>query len=268
MSSAFVVALGGAFQSSLSVIVTIFYGVIAAKLDMTNPTTIKDISTLCAHFFLPALLFASIGDNISIEKLPIYLPVFIWSLICILFTICVAKIAARWWGLPSWTVAAATFNNTTSLPLLLTKSFASTGVISSIAGNDIHAAVERATSYYLVSSLVAKIATFTLGPYLFDKESMETPPSPPPTPPDSPITPVETTGLLPKYQQPNPRSRTRYTFLSLSPITWSAILALVIGLLPPLHHLFFSLPQEGGYLSTWLSGSLANIGELFAVLQM
>jgi auxin efflux carrier family protein len=55
MSSALVVAIIGALQGSLSVLLTILYGVIATRCGMITPPTIKDVSTLCANVFLPAL---------------------------------------------------------------------------------------------------------------------------------------------------------------------------------------------------------------------
>ncbi|KXN82122.1 hypothetical protein AN958_03176 [Leucoagaricus sp. SymC.cos] len=239
---------------------------VAIGLDMIRPTTVKDISTLCANIFLPALLFASIGGNIAVDNLREYIPVFVWSLTTIFISMALGKVVARAWKLPSWTVAAIALNNTTSLPILLTKSFASTGILSSIAGSDIQGAVDRATSYYLVSSLVAKVITFTLGPYLFDQDCLRKP-----SPQESPVLPSypsESTSLLTKHRSPSSSSTSEWwsILLSFSPVTWSAILAVAIGLFPPLHQLFFSLPQDGGYLSTWLSGSLLNIGQLFAVL--
>ncbi|KAF5359233.1 hypothetical protein D9756_002863 [Leucocoprinus leucothites] len=268
MSSAFAIAIAGAFQSSLSVILTVVYGVIAARLGMVSPMTIKDVSTLCANLFLPALLFASIGRNLTIEKLQTYVPIFVWSAFCVFLSMGTGKIVTRLWRLPSWTVAVATFNNTASLPILLTQSFANAGLLSTIAGSNPSGAIERATSYYLVYSVVAKVATFSIGPYLFDKDCLSGP-QPPLVAPHSPAA-SETSPLLPT-RRPSMRSPypiIRSALLSFSPITWSVILAIIIGLCPPLHHLFFSLPQDGGYLSAWVSESISNMGGVFAVLQI
>lgn len=269
MSSAFGVAIIGAFQGSLSVLLTISYGIVAANMGMIGRTTIKDVSTLCANIFLPALLIASIGKNVSSENVSDYVPIFVWSIIYTFTSMVLGKLIVRWWGLPSWTVAAVTFNNTTSLPILLTESFASTGILSSIAGGDPYGAVERATSYFLINSLVAKTATFALGPHLFDEDSFSSPRNPVPT--NHSVKPSETTALLPSHQPSDSSPRlclTKRILLAFTPTTWGAIVAMIIGLSPQLHRLFFAPPQEGGYLSVWVSGSLRNIGELFTVLQV
>ncbi|KAJ3567529.1 hypothetical protein NP233_g6302 [Leucocoprinus birnbaumii] len=271
MSSASIIAISGALQGSLSVIITILYGVAAARFNIVSPTTTRDVSRLCADILLPALLFTSIGKNLSFSQLLLYLPIVLWSLVCILISTILGKLAARWLKLPSWIVALSTFNNSTSLPILLTQIFAETGILSRIAGADVDAAVERATTFYLVNSLVAKIATFTVGPSLFDQNSLtskesksETPFTTTPSPEMS-----EVSALLPKHRVSTkiPSTSIRRRFRSFSPVTWSAILATGIGLYPPLHRLFFSPQEEGGYFSVSISGSLSNIGRLFASLQ-
>lgn len=269
MPSALGVAIVGAFQGSLSVLLTIFYGVIATRFGMVTPPTIKDVSALCANVFLPALLIATIGQNVSAENFLDYLPIFVWSLAYTLLSMALGKLVARWWKLPSWAVVAITFNNTTSLPLLLTRSFADTGILSPLTGDDPQRALGRATSYFLINSLVSKIATFALGPRLLDKDCFD-PPSPGPL--NHFVKISETTALLPEYQGSLPSTPTpslgKQISSLFSPTTWGAIFAIVIGLSPPLHRLFFAPPDEGGYLTVWVTGSLRNIGELFAVLQM
>jgi len=47
-----------------------------------------------------------------------------------------------------------------------------------------------------------------------------------------------------------------------------ALIGALLGLTPPLHKLFFSSQQEGGYLNAWLQASIKNIGSLFASLQV
>ncbi|KAF9446978.1 hypothetical protein P691DRAFT_672431 [Macrolepiota fuliginosa MF-IS2] len=272
MVSALSVSAIGAFQGSLSVLLTISYGAIVAKLGIIRPTTVKDISTLCANVFLPALFIANIGKNISIGNVSGYAPIFLWSIIYTLVSMGMGKLAVRWWGLPSWTVAAVTFNNTTSLPLLLTKSFASTGILTPIAGGDPSGAVERATSYFLVNSLVAKTATFILGPHLFGNDCFDSSLSPVPL--MISVEPSEASLLLPKVQpissanSPPASFTARRVLLLFTPTTWGAIFALIIGLTPSLHRTFFAPPQEGGYLSAWVSESLRNVGDVFTVLQI
>lgn len=47
-----------------------------------------------------------------------------------------------------------------------------------------------------------------------------------------------------------------------------AIIGGIIGLVPPLHTLFFANPFEGGYFKAWLTSAVQNVGDLFAALQV
>jgi len=47
-----------------------------------------------------------------------------------------------------------------------------------------------------------------------------------------------------------------------------AALALISGLIPPLHKAMFNDMQAGGWLKAWFTSSLKNVGELFTALQM
>lgn len=47
-----------------------------------------------------------------------------------------------------------------------------------------------------------------------------------------------------------------------------ALIGIVIGLVPPLHTLFFSPQDEGGYFNAWLTSAISNVGDLFAALQV
>ena len=63
---------------------------------------------------------------------------------------------------------AISFNNTTSLPLLLIQSIKQTRILDSILinGESGSAAMDRAESYFLVNSMVNNSLTFALGPML------------------------------------------------------------------------------------------------------
>lgn len=47
-----------------------------------------------------------------------------------------------------------------------------------------------------------------------------------------------------------------------------ALIGALIGLAPPLHKAFFADPQKGGIFKAWLTASVKNIGELFPALQL
>ena len=56
-----------------------------------------------------------------------------------------------------------------------------------------------------------------------------------------------------------------YAFLN-APLI-GAVLGTMVGLVPPLHKVFFNDQSEGGFFKAWLTTSIENIGGLFATLQ-
>jgi len=81
----------------------------------------------------------------------------------------------KWLKLPAWVTPAITFNNTTSLPLLLIQSLESTGILDTILqdGESTSAAIDRAQSYFLVCSVVSNCLTFALGPKLLGEAEQD-----------------------------------------------------------------------------------------------
>lgn len=190
--------------------------------------------------------------------------------------------ATRILGLPAWIAPAMAFNNTTSLPLLLVTSLATTGVLAPIAGDDVGGAINRVKSYFLVNSMVSNTLTFGLGPLLIGRYQDE----------DGYHDEVadgeadEETSLLPRSAASSrtaSESRLRSAFRALplrvqtifsslavfvTPPLLGAILAVVVGLVPALHRVFFADMQHGGWLHAWFTSSIKNVGELFVALQM
>lgn len=283
----------GAFQASLSVLITLSYGVIAARLGMVDAGTAKNVSSLCVNMFLPALLITNVGRQIDIHNFTNYIPIFIWSFAYHAISMIISKLVVKGFKLPSWVVPACTFNNTTSLPLLLTKSLMSTGILSVIAGENVSDAVDRAQSYFLINSMCSNAATFAIGPKLLGSDIMEDDEdgegesdSQRQQNGSDDDEPDELTSLLPKpvtdrvsaagqassnYFHDLPEGvQSTLSFISslFNPTLWGALLAVAIGLTPPVHRAFFNKTQEGGWLNAWFTSSLENIGDLFTSLQM
>ena len=68
----------------------------------------------------------------------------------------------RIFQLPAWATPAITFNNTTSLPLLLVQSRQATRILDRIDSSG--EAVERAKSYFLINASICNSLTFIFGP--------------------------------------------------------------------------------------------------------
>ncbi|KAF2278882.1 uncharacterized protein EI97DRAFT_431132 [Westerdykella ornata] len=161
-----------AIQASLSVLLVIFYGAIAAKLKLLDSHDGKRISKICVRMFLPALLLVKIGAELHPGSAHRYLIILIWALICHIVSFLIGIAAHLLFGFPDWITAAIMFNNTTSYPLLLIQSLDETGILRNLIVQDetTAAAMERAKSYFLVFSTVSSCLTFAVGPRLMDSE--------------------------------------------------------------------------------------------------
>lgn len=82
-------------------------------------------------------------------------------------------------NLPAWVTPALAFNNTTSLPLLLTQSLKQTQILDTILVNGDSAAdaLDRAESYFLINAMVSNSLTFALGPRLLRPSDEDAPDS-------------------------------------------------------------------------------------------
>ncbi|KAL5456448.1 hypothetical protein PMIN06_003947 [Paraphaeosphaeria minitans] len=302
-SSELVVPLVGALQASISVLVTIFFGVLTAQLNLLSVRAAKEVSQACVRMFLPALLIYKLGSNLNKDTGVLYLPILIWSSSYTLISLGIGAIACRVFKLPNWVKLAVAFNNTTSLPLLLIQSLSTTGVLDAIIppGDDVSKALDRAESYFLINAMVSNSLTFALGPRLLrpsdedapdednkedeqghgEEDGME-------RGPDGIVD--EETSLLPQravrpinHLERRGYKRTMKWIQSLPP--WAQqlfdflyqfvnapllgiLVGAIIGLTPPLHRLFFNDSNDGGYFNAWLTTALKNVGELFATTQI
>ncbi|CAK7562481.1 MAG: hypothetical protein SEPTF4163_000328 [Sporothrix epigloea] len=164
-----------AIQASLSVLLVIFYGAVAAWLGLLNPSNTKAISKVCVRLFLPALLFTKIGAELHSGSAHRYVIVLVWALVCHAVSFVLGIAGHLLLGLPDWTTVAIMFNNTTSYPLLLIGALNQTGILQQLvdasgANETTKQALERATSYFLVFSTVSSCLTFAVGPRLMDSE--------------------------------------------------------------------------------------------------
>lgn len=62
-----VVPFLGALQASVAVLLTIFYGVIAAQFNLISEGAAKDVSKACVRLFLPALLIVNVGSELHAD---------------------------------------------------------------------------------------------------------------------------------------------------------------------------------------------------------
>ncbi|KAJ7835938.1 auxin efflux carrier [Mycena olivaceomarginata] len=161
-----------AIQASLSVLLVIFYGGLAARLNLLTPANTKSISKVCVRMFLPALLLTQIGSELHAGQARPYAIVLLWAILCHLVSFLLGLVAHLVLGMPDWTTAALMFNNTTSYPLLLIGALDETGILRSLIVTDetSGAAIARAKAYFLVFATVSSCLAFAVGPRLIDSE--------------------------------------------------------------------------------------------------
>ncbi|KAL2067177.1 hypothetical protein VTL71DRAFT_1601 [Oculimacula yallundae] len=178
MSSSIVASFLGALEASLSVLLTIGYGAVAARYNLVKSASARDINKLCVRLFLPALMIANLGDELKAKTAYRYIPVLIWALLYTLVSMALGWLLKRMFKFPAWTIPAICFNNTTALPLLLLQSLQTSGILKDLTmgnGDTSEEAMKRAKSYFLVAAVVGNSLTFAVGPRLLDDE--ETPDS-------------------------------------------------------------------------------------------
>ncbi|KAG9240162.1 auxin efflux carrier [Calycina marina] len=161
-----------AIQASLSVLLVIFYGGLAAHLKLLDGPSSTAISKICVKMFLPALLLTKIGAELHAGSAELYVVVLVWALACHIVSFLIGAAAHYLLGMPDWITAAIMFNNTTSYPLLLVQSLDETGILSDlvVTGESTPDAIERAKSYFLVFATISSCLTFAIGPRLIDSE--------------------------------------------------------------------------------------------------
>src|SRR5215469_6647846 len=160
-----------AIQASLSVLLVIFYGGVAAHFKLLDGPSTKAISKVCVKIFLPALLFAKIGEELHAGSANRYGIILIWAIVAHFVSFLIGIAAHYGLKMPNWITCAIMFNNTTSYPLLLIQSLQETGILGNLIRDEpTRDAVERAKSYFLVFATVSSCLTFAVGPRLIDSE--------------------------------------------------------------------------------------------------
>lgn len=172
MASGVLVSLAGAVQASISVLLTIFSGVLAAQFGLLSTSAAEEVSGLCVKLLLPCLLISNLGAELHLETAHRYVPIVLWAALYTVLSIVIGRVVAAAFRLPRWVVPVVAFNNTESLPLLLLQSLSTTGVLASLTGaGGEDAGIDRARSYFLACSVVTNTITFGVGPRMLTTPS-------------------------------------------------------------------------------------------------
>ncbi|KAK3401709.1 auxin efflux carrier [Sordaria brevicollis] len=300
-STDILVSFLGAVQAAISVLITIWIGVLAAQFNLIDDSSAKRLSHMCVTIFLPLLLVSNLGKQLDSDTAMHYLPIVVWSLIFVVLSIVIGMVSVKLLKMPAWTTPALAFNNSTSLPLLLIQALDAAGVLKNLT--DDPDVVEKARSYFLVCAVISNTLTFGYGPALLEQDDggqTDSDPESGRTSDDeddedngsgsSSGGPSETTSLLPrkavrfaKHTSRRIERAQNKTYNALpeplqkvvswiapffNPPALGAMAGVTIGLVPVLHRMFFNDSTEGGYFKAWLTTPIKNTGELFVTLQV
>lgn len=75
MASEFLVSFLGAVQASLSVLLTIGFGVAAAQFGLVTTKAAEEVSRLCVRVLLPCLLIVKLGSELHLDTAVRYVPI-------------------------------------------------------------------------------------------------------------------------------------------------------------------------------------------------
>ena len=155
----------GGIQATVSVILTISFGVAFSQFGLLDSDAATKISKTSVKVLLPCLLIHNLGKQLNPETAFEYVPIIIWAIVYNVLSIFLGRLLCKVFNLPRWTIPAIAFNNTTSFPLLLIQSLEATPVLARLVGpgEDVSDAVTRARTYFLVSAVVSHALTFGIG---------------------------------------------------------------------------------------------------------
>ena len=162
----------GAFQGSISVLLTLLAGYIMARRGYLDHQTVRNVTKLCTTLFLPCLIVEEMGPELTVGKLSTVWIIPLWGLVSTLFAHAIGYLGKRVMKLPYWTVVACGRPNSNALPLLLLQSLEHTGVLDTLSrsGESVSETLNRAKSLILLNAIVQQTFTFQLAPSIMARD--------------------------------------------------------------------------------------------------
>ncbi|KAI0812764.1 membrane transport protein-domain-containing protein [Irpex lacteus] len=303
----------GAFEGSISVLLTLFAGWYVGRIGILDHQSVRRISKLCSNLFLPCLIVEQMGPELTASNISKLWIIPIWGVVSTVLAHLVGWLGQKVFRTPYWVIVASGRPNSSALPLLLLQSLESTGILNVLGspGEDSSKLLDRGKSYILLNVVIQQSITFQIAPAVLklddgkhqDEEQGPASLTPAVRKPAGRLNPVvqdrERVGLLQNYDgisyggrgqgeeegdfpaalaaiedQPDihwPRSigvlekPVKATLDWMSAPLIGAVIALLLGIIPPLHKLFFT--EESAVYSS-LTQAVENLGELYVALQM
>ncbi|KAG0070960.1 hypothetical protein BGZ89_012000 [Linnemannia elongata] len=218
-------ALAEAAAEAVSqVIVVVICGILLTKAGLLSPQTQRGLSKINLYFLTPCLIFTKIASALSWDRFVTFWPIPLFYSVFLIVNFTVAQIGSKLLRLTKeetrFATASIMFFNNNSLPIALVQSLALSGAAKLLLRdeNDTAEAV-------LASTGPVAISNNDLGDVIIDVDSHPDPQTLPPTT----VTPTTWTSRLVAILK---KARGL-----LQPPLVTAIVALIVGLIRPLHHI-------------------------------
>lgn len=122
-----------ALQASVSVLLVISYGGLAAKLGILSPDSTKAVSKVCVRMFLPALLITKLGAELDAGSAGKYGIIVVWGLLAHFISFLIGILGHFVFKMPDWvTVAVYVFLFFSDVPSIMLRGSAKTGGCSRV----------------------------------------------------------------------------------------------------------------------------------------
>lgn len=95
-----------ALQASVSVLLVISYGGLAAKLGILSPDSTKAVSKVCVRMFLPALLVTKLGAELDAGSAGKYGIIVAWGLLAHFISFLIGILGHFVFKMPDWVTVA------------------------------------------------------------------------------------------------------------------------------------------------------------------
>lgn len=170
--SSFLASFLGSFEGTVSVLLTLSVGFVVAQRGMVDHQTVHRISSLCTKIFLPCLIVAQMGPELTVKNLGRMWIIPAWGLVSTVIAHLLGWLAQSVFRTRSWLIVAAGRPNSSALPLLLLESLSSTGVLEALSndGESPSQTLSRAKSLILLNVVIQQTITFQVAPSLLERD--------------------------------------------------------------------------------------------------
>lgn len=170
--SSFLASFLGSFEGTVSVLLTLSVGFVVAQKGMVDHQTVRRISSLCTNIFLPCLIVAQMGPELTVENLGRMWIIPTWGVVSTIIAHLLGWLAQSVFRTRSWLIVAAGRPNSSALPLLLLESLSSTGVLEALSndGESPSKTLARAKSLILLNVVIQQTITFQVAPSLLERD--------------------------------------------------------------------------------------------------